>query len=147
MLKMQSTKSVLLLFATSILVEGFIPTPTTLHGTLHKTCKGILHVSIGLGPGSEEDQLQKPVVDEEIIPEPNHELFRDSRLTEFDKQCDSWYGTMLTGKSFLGPVSEEARRRLNTLVKLERQVRCILFQFIHLSLGYQLFCEKAYFIR
>jgi hypothetical protein len=84
-----------------------------------------LFVAIGLGPGADEDQIQKTVGEAEDIPEPDHELFRDSRLSDFDKQCDAWYGSLLTGDSFLGPVSEEASRRIKTLVKLERQVRCV----------------------
>lgn len=88
-----------------------------------------LKVSIGLGPSEEEQkQLVEKRAKEEKIEEPNHELFRDSRLTEFDKQCDEWFGNMLQSDapSFLGKVSEEALRRLNTLCPLEREV-CTCF--------------------
>ena len=87
----------------------------------------ILKVSVGLGPDAEEDEVVK-AADEEVLVEPDHELFRDSRLATFDKQCDDWFGSML-GKdepSFLGEVSEEAGRRLNTLHKLERNVSLVL---------------------
>lgn len=78
--------------------------------------------AIGLGPAEAEGKAEKAV--EEEIEEPDHELFRDSRLTEFDKQCDDWYGKMLKQgqPSYLGKVSEEARLRLNTLPKLEQEV-------------------------
>lgn len=84
-----------------------------------------LNVSIGLGPGEEAadvpvEKAQEP----EEIEAPDYELTRDSRLSEFDRECDSWYGNILKADqpSFLGKVSEEALRRINTLPKLERPV-------------------------
>lgn len=84
-----------------------------------------LNVSIGLGPGEEAadvpvEKAQEP----EEIKAPDYELTRDSRLSEFDRECDSWYGNILKADqpSFLGKVSEEALRRINTLPKLERPV-------------------------
>ena len=100
------------------------------------TSKTALKVSIGLGPGAEEEKQVAQTADEEKVPlvEPDHELFRDSRLTDFDRQCDSWYESLLVGGdsegSFLGKVSEEAMRRVKTLHKLERNVSdiyCIPF--------------------
>jgi hypothetical protein len=90
-----------------------------------------LKVSIGLGPDAEEqkDIAASDAEQEEMI-EPDHELFRDSRLTDFDRQCDAWFGAILGSddeQKFLGEVSEEASRRLKTLVKLEREVSFILF--------------------
>ena len=88
-----------------------------------------LKVSIGIGPSEEEQsQLLEKSSREELIEEPNHDLFRDSRLTEFDKKCDEWFGNMLQSDapSFLGKISEEALRRINTLCPLEREVSLTL---------------------
>jgi len=78
--------------------------------------------AIGLGPGKEEE-TKLATVDDKDIEEPDHELFRDSRLSDFDRKCDDWYGKILNQSqpSFLGKVSEEALRRINTLPKLERE--------------------------
>ena len=82
--------------------------------------------AIGLGPGPEaEEETAIVKEDDSHIVEPDHELFRESRLSKFDKKCDDWYGKILDSSkpSFLGKVSEEALRRINTLPKLEREVR------------------------
>lgn len=83
-----------------------------------------LKVSIGLGPEAEnrEDIVQVSQENEEIV-EPDHELFRETRLTEFDRTCDDWYSRILKQgePSHLGKVSEEALRRILTLHKLERE--------------------------
>lgn len=88
-----------------------------------------LRVSVGLGPEAEgkRDQVkiaQEDIEEEEHIVEPDHELFRESRLTEFDRACDDWYSRILKQgePSMLGKVSEEALRRILTLPKLEREV-------------------------
>jgi hypothetical protein len=94
-----------------------------------------LKVSIGIGPSEEEQsQLLEKSSKEELIEEPNHDLFRDSRLTEFDKKCDEWFGNMLQSDapSFLGKISEEALRRINTLCPLEREVSLTL----HMSVDF-----------
>ena len=88
-----------------------------------------LNVSIGLGPGEEAaDAPIEKVQEPEEIEAPDYELTRDSRLSEFDRECDSWYGNILKADqpSFLGKVSEEALRRINTLPKLERPVSELL---------------------
>ena len=124
-LKMQYKKSVLyLIYVSPSVVNGFAPSFESFLPGIQGCSESTLFVSIGLGPGADEDQIQKTVVETEDLPEPDHELFRDSRLSDFDKKCDAWYGSLLSGESFLGAVSEEASRRINTLVKLERQVRC-----------------------
>lgn len=83
-----------------------------------------LGVSIGLGPEEKKDsvdQTQQEEEEKEPLVEPDHELFRDSRLTDSDRQCDTWFASLLGNESgFLGKVSEEASRRLHTLNKLER---------------------------
>lgn len=86
--------------------------------------KTALQVSIGLGPEAEEQGTAQETPQEEVeVVIPDSELFRDSRLTDFDRKCDDWYGALLGDRqSFLGPVSEEACRRLDTLVKLDRPV-------------------------
>jgi hypothetical protein len=100
----------------------------TLTNTISSTTS--LKVSIGIGPSEEEQKqlAEKRAKEEKFVEEPNHELFRDSRLTDFDKQCDEWFGNLLQSDapSFLGTVSEEALKRLNTLCPLEREV-CICF--------------------
>ncbi len=93
--------------------------------TLRTTTSSALQVSIGLGPDAEEAKKAEEAKEEKkaTLIEPDHELFRDSRLTDFDRQCDSWYESLLgTTPSFLGEVSEEALRRIKTLHKLERNV-------------------------
>jgi hypothetical protein len=88
-----------------------------------------LRVSVGLGPDAEEAKVEAETTDNVVVEvEPDHELFRDSRLSDFDKECDSWYESLLKGTSdasFLGKVSEEAERRIRTLHKLERNVSFI----------------------
>jgi len=119
---MQYKKSVLyLIYVSPSVVNGFAPSFESFLPGIQGCSESTLFVSIGLGPGADEDQIQKTVVETEDLPEPDHELFRDSRLSDFDKKCDAWYGSLLSGESFLGAVSEEASRRINTLVKLERQ--------------------------
>uniref|UniRef100_A0A7S3VGU0 SUF system FeS cluster assembly SufBD core domain-containing protein n=1 Tax=Chaetoceros debilis TaxID=122233 RepID=A0A7S3VGU0_9STRA len=81
--------------------------------------------AIGLGPSEDEVAESESKVEEkekEPIVEPDHESFRESRLSDFDKKCDEWYGNILKSNdpSFLGKVSEEALRAINTLVKLEK---------------------------
>lgn len=85
-----------------------------------------LKVSIGLGPEAEEEKAivtadgaeeKKPLV------EADHELFRDSRLSDLDKICDTWFASLLgpdDKPTFLGKVSEDAQSRVRTLHKLER---------------------------
>jgi hypothetical protein len=93
--------------------------------------------AIGLGPGSEAEEETAIVKDDSDIVEPDHELFRESRLGKFDKKCDDWYGKILDSSkpSFLGKVSEEALRRINTLPKLAREVSSfkILTTFLFLE--------------
>jgi hypothetical protein len=120
----------------NVLAFAFAFAPTSI--VARRTALG----AIGLGPAEAEEQIEK--VPEEEIEEPDHELFRDSRLTTFDKQCDNWYGDMLKQgePSYLGKVSEEAKLRLNTLPKLEQQVSnaclflCLIFSFYYQSLYY-----------
>lgn len=93
-----------------------------------------LGVSIGLGPGEEEAALEEAAREAEAaeaeIVEPDHELFRTSRLSKMDEKCDEWFGNLLgredeegqlTGGMALGEISEEARRRIMTLPELKRE--------------------------
>jgi len=89
--------------------------------------------AIGLGPEKDDILKDKAVkndiifrpfenVEAEIVVEPDHELHRLDRMTDFDKKCDEWYGTLLDGEgSFLGDVSADALRRLTTPVELKKQ--------------------------
>jgi len=91
-------------------------------GTLRK--KSSLNVSVGLGPEEkQEERLASEEVEVKVeVPEPDHELFRTSRLTPFDKKCDDWYGSLLSGEGcFLGEVSTDAWQRINSLVELKRK--------------------------
>ena len=98
--------------------------------------------AIGLGPSEDEVAESESKVEEkekEPIVEPDHESFRESRLSDFDKKCDEWYGNILKSNdpSFLGKVSEEALRAINTLVKLEKvEVRNIRFLQIFFPLSF-----------
>jgi len=85
--------------------------------------------AIGLGP-SEAEETQTVKAEKVEIVEPDHELFRDSRLTDFDRQCDDWYGKILKQgqPSCLGKVSEEALLRINTLPKLEDDVSDVMVE-------------------
>jgi hypothetical protein len=81
---------------------------------------------VGLGP--EEDIIHKQEEDSSLldVTEPNHELFRTLRLSDFDKTCDDWFGTLVGNTDtphFLGEVSKYAAERLHTLVELKDQVR------------------------
>jgi len=79
--------------------------------------------AIGIGPG-EDDVLMIPFdgVEAEIVVEPDHELYRTARMTDFDKVVDEWYGSLLTGEgSFLGEVSADAVERINTPVELKKE--------------------------
>lgn len=83
--------------------------------------------AIGLGPKSEEEESTEVAAEVvevvEEIPEPDHELFRTSRLTEFDASCDEWFQNILgddSAESFLGKVSADAASVLNTPVELKR---------------------------
>lgn len=61
------------------------------------------------------------IQDVELLEEPDHELHRMDRMTDFDIKCDEWYGSLLTGEgSFLGEVSEDAMRRITTPVELKK---------------------------
>lgn len=79
--------------------------------------------AIGLGPG-EDDVVFKPSenVEAELVEEPDHELHRTDRMTDFDKKCDEWYGSLLSGEgSFLGDVSTDALKRITTPVELKKE--------------------------
>jgi len=97
--------------------------------------KTTLQVTVGLGPGAEEKELKvkegtarsdvllRPsgIVRVELLEEPDHELHRLDRMTDFDYKCDEWYGSLLSGEgSFLGEVSEDALRRIHTPVELKK---------------------------
>lgn len=91
-----------------------------------------LSVSVGLGP--EEDIIHQhegsPLIDTE---EPNHELFRTKRLSDFDRICDEWFGELLGNKDtprFLGEVSKYALERLHNLVELKDEVMYIFIRKI-----------------
>jgi len=88
--------------------------------------RSAFYVSVGLGP--EEDIIHKQEEDSSLldVTEPNHELFRTLRLSDFDKTCDDWFGTLVGNTDtphFLGEVSKYAAERLHTLVELKDQVR------------------------
>eukprot|EP00566_Odontella_aurita_P007426 CAMPEP_0113570142 /NCGR_PEP_ID=MMETSP0015_2-20120614/24803_1 /TAXON_ID=2838 /ORGANISM="Odontella" /LENGTH=706 /DNA_ID=CAMNT_0000472887 /DNA_START=133 /DNA_END=2253 /DNA_ORIENTATION=- /assembly_acc=CAM_ASM_000160 len=94
-----------------------------------------LGVSIGLGPGEDEvaadEEAAAPSGDDDSaeIEEPDHELFRTSRLSKADEKCDEWFGSLLGAEDeegqmngmILGEISEEARRRILTLPELKRE--------------------------
>lgn len=90
-----------------------------------------LKVTIGLGPGAEEKKkvskdsiLMVPNIKVELVEEPDHELYRKARMTDFDYEVDNWFGSLLTGEgSFLGEVSADALRRIHTPVELNKVVR------------------------
>jgi len=87
-----------------------------------------LKVTIGLGPGAEEKKkvskdsiLMVPNIKVELVEEPDHELYRKARMTDFDYEVDNWFGSLLTGEgSFLGEVSADALRRIHTPVELNK---------------------------
>ncbi|KAL7467079.1 hypothetical protein ACHAXS_007348 [Conticribra weissflogii] len=111
--------------------------------TLHRraSLSSALSVSIGLGPEGEPTDdasttatatAENPAIASEggkIIfgedgqPLPiitDHEPYRTKRMSNSDRAADAWFGAMLEsgGGSFLGKVSEEARKRLVSKVEL-----------------------------
>lgn len=81
-----------------------------------------LYVSIGIGPDEEPAVRDDKAVSYDV---PDHEAFRTSRLSKFDETCDGWYGALLGGEdspSFLGKISEEARKKIVTPVKLVNEL-------------------------
>ena len=110
-------------------------TPSSLYKVCHKDTS--IRVSVGLGPEAEGKGEQVKIKEEKkkeeevLIAEPDHELFRESRLTQFDRACDDWYGRILKQgePSLLGKVSEEALRRILTLPNLEREVSDNVLKF------------------
>jgi hypothetical protein len=120
--------SILIAFSALKDTSAFAFTPYSLPRVrYHDTA---LRVSVGLGPepeGKESQEVTTSQSDDTV--EPDHELFRDSRLSDFDRACDEWYSRMFKQgePSLLGKVSEEARCRILTLPKLEREVSGMLF--------------------
>jgi len=85
-----------------------------------------LGVTVGLGPGKETEQRDASLYQgrEEIAYEiPDHELFRQSRMTQFDKKSDAWYSAMLGTAPSLGRVSQETLDTIHTPVPLEDEIR------------------------
>jgi hypothetical protein len=84
-----------------------------------------LHVSIGLGPDEQKDNVVDlvPGVDYEV---PDHESFRTSRRSKLDEQCDKWFES-LVGDEYgtLGSLAEDAKALLLTQVPLVNEVRYI----------------------
>jgi hypothetical protein len=117
----------ILVSLSSLKESSAFSTPSSLCQVCHRQ-ETSLRVSVGLGPEAEgkKDQVTLAVEGEEEghIAEPDHELFRESRLTAFDRACDDWYGRILKQEqpSLLGKVSEEALHRILTLPKLEQEV-------------------------
>lgn len=105
-------------------VSSFVFQPLLKNGAHTSTS---LKVSVGIGPSEEEQQMMEKAKNEkkQSVVEPDHELFRGTRLTEFDKKCDDWYAKILQADAptFMGEISQEALRRIHTLVPLEKQVR------------------------
>ena len=105
-----------------------------------------LHVSIGLGPGGEK--VERDSTDKMVYEEPDHELYRKSRLSKFDEKCDSWYSTLLGNnesekKLGLGKISENALECLLTPVELKDEVgsySCFFVSgiYIHLDLAFMM---------
>lgn len=81
-----------------------------------------LHVSIGLGPGPGEEQAQKSAEEEKLVyEEPDHELYRKSRMSDFDEKCDAWFASLLGSSPSLGKISEQVQTRLSTPVELKEE--------------------------
>jgi len=109
------------------LVHAFVPSdlPSRIM-TTNSMRRNTKLYNIGLGP--EPDNVifspNGPVgdIEVEIVEEPDHELYRTARMTDFCKTVDEWYGSLLTGEgSFLGEVSADALKRIETPVKLKKE--------------------------
>jgi hypothetical protein len=88
-------------------------------------------VSVGLGPEEtketgDNDGLTKTEMVEGVDYEvPDHELFRTSRRSKLDEQCDQWFGTLLGEEGDMGvltSLAEDARTILLTPVALVNDV-------------------------
>jgi len=85
-----------------------------------------LYMAFGLGPVEEVEEVVKK--EEEIIDyeEPDHELYRKSRLSKSDKQADAWFTSLLgnvdqENRDYpLGNVSKNIMKRILTPVKLQQ---------------------------
>ena len=137
-MKLYLSASSLLVASTTTLAAAFVPqnhhrfaaprhtistplAPAAADSGTYKTPSSRLYVSIGLGPGKEEDTDTAPVegIDYEI---PVHEDYRLSRRSRLDEQCDAWFGNLLDKNTekdgILGDLAATARGQLRTQVAL-----------------------------
>lgn len=87
-----------------------------------------LQVSIGLGPDADETASLEKDDKDAVIAEVDSEPFRTSRMSDFDSKCDDWYDAILgdNSNSNMGPISEEAMKRIKTLPALERKPKLVM---------------------
>lgn len=84
-----------------------------------------LFVSVGLGPGEDATAEKDGELTEAlpVVEEPDHELYRQSRLTETDKKCDAWFTALLGTTPGLGEISQKTLDKIRTPVELKDEVK------------------------
>lgn len=105
--------------------------PTTTSSSSYSNTR---RYAIGLGPDQSEGQIKDSSSSEKeeqeeqetkpkiVIPEPDYELTRTSRRSDFDSKCDDWFASLLgSGEDMkLGEVSKVALERIQEKVVLEK---------------------------
>lgn len=113
----QATLSALLLLSQNAPSTAFM-SPNPAFKTMPLTSLG---VSVGLGPG--EGKVDRDENEKMIFEDPDHELYRQSRLTKFDEKCDAWFSSLLGSSPGLDEISEKTLSHLNTPVELKDEVQ------------------------
>lgn len=105
---------------------GAVPTRTNNAQISKRSPITALGVQVGLGPGEGTKEKDKSLYQgrpEIFYEEPDHELFRQSRMTKFDKKSDAWFSTLLGTTPSLGRVSQQTLDTIHTPVPLKDEVR------------------------
>ena len=112
----QATLSALLLLSQNAPSTAFM-SPNPAFKTMPLTSLGVI---VGLGPG--EGKVDRDENEKMIFEDPDHELYRQSRLTKFDEKCDAWFSSLLGSSPGLDEISEKTLSHLNTPVELKDEV-------------------------
>jgi len=113
-------------------VSSFTTTAkTSFHSPTKELTSSALSMAFGLGPKQLSEEEQANYFEQEQIDyaEPDHELFRKSRLTKIDQQADDWFASLLGNvdngndsmdRYPLGDVSKNVMKRILTPIVLQQ---------------------------